>query len=291
MYRSATLLHPEYFRTPFGEGPRNDLQDGITRFAADISDSTVTTPDISVVIQSVGDTPEQLGCLFGDLENQDYPAGVQPIVVHGGNISKASADVAKAHNATLRRVDLFAPDFRAGLLNEGVRAADNKFIFTTVGHAALSSNMVLRAAAHHAVQEEVGGVFGVVLPDRGASLTERTGAQVLGAADILQRKQPMLMERGGLGMLAADCSMVNRDIIQELGGYPSEFGMGGADGNLGEKMLAEKYLVVQEAVLAVHHTHDFGPIKAMRQFLAWQRMAKPGKYAPRRWTWHPNGGL
>jgi hypothetical protein len=51
------------------------------------------------------------------------------------------------------------------------------------------------------------------------------------------------------------------------------------------------YQIVREPVMAVHHTHGFGPIQSLRQYVAWRRMAKPRDYDPAEWKWHPNGGL
>jgi len=286
---TGKLLHPEYFRAPFGEGQRNDLSDEILLFSDTILSESMETPNISFLVQSVNDTGSQLERLVHDLDAQEYPAGVQLIVVHGGDMSSHAREVARHYNAVVRQVDDTRPDFRPALLQEGLEAADTDFVFTTVGHAALSNSLVLRAAVHHITQEDVGGAFGIGLPDKQASLAERAGARLLGA-HMLKDGQPIRMEKGGLGMLSADSSIVRKAVAQELG-YAPEYGMGGHDGHLGELMLDNGLIVVRDTMLSVHHTHGFGPLTSLKQLQMWRAMAEPHDYDPADWTWHPNGGL
>lgn len=285
---TGQLLHPEAFQGLYGERQMNALRDEVAFFASTVVTNAVETPDISVVVQSYDDTPAQLHRLFDDLEQQEYRGGVQPIVVIAGN-NLETLNAAMDRRAIVAHVTP-GPGLRADVLNRGLEVADNKYVFTTVGHAALSNSQVLRAAAYQITNEGVGGVFGVVLPDKNASVFERLGSHFLGATEILEGGQPVSMKRGGLGMLAADCSIVNRDAALELG-YPKLFGAGGADGQLGEKMLDGGLSVIRDPVMAVHHTHGLGVADSVRQLRAWRRMAQSRDYNPTEWKWHPNGGF
>lgn len=291
------LLHPESFQSPFGEGLEGALLDQMVAFGRDANANPAETPGISVVIQSCNDTPDRIHRLFDDFDAQDYPPdAVQYIVASGGN-SDETLRAAAARNAVIVHEEL-GSGFRADILNTGLEAADNELVFTTIGHAALSNNLVLRAAAFHGAQSEVMAAYGIVLPDDNATVTERVGARYLGTEDIL-RGGPTIATEPGMGLLAADCSVVKKLC---LGGHPYDpkFGAGGMDGRLGEilvgseeklKEIGDPYRIVREGILSVHHTHGFGPVNSLRQFLAWRGMAEPRRYNPAEWAWHPHGGL
>jgi hypothetical protein len=292
---SGRLLHPEYFRPPFGKDLKDALLGQVADFACNRLPDNPPTPDISAVVQSCNDTPGQLHRLFDDLDEQRYPAGsVQRIVVSAGN-SPETLRAAEDRQAIVREIP-FRHGFRAHKLNEGLDTADNGLVYTTVGHAALSNDLVLDAAVHHVGQEDGVAAYGTVLPDELASLSERLGAQLLGTYDIL-RDGPVVPAKHGMGLLAADSSMVKRS---EVGLYDHRFGAGGADGQMGKLLLrtdvgrklgGHPYRLTREPVMAVHHTHGFDPVSSLWQYAMWLRMAKPRKYRPAEWAWHPNGGL
>jgi hypothetical protein len=282
------LLHEEYFRDPFGAVPMEALQGHATTFENETLDK-VPDLDISVIIQSQDDTPADIERLFGDLERQVHTGGVQTILVNAGN-ERATLDAARAHGVSQIVHARPRSGFRSDVLNTGIECADNKIVFTTVGHAALSNDLTLSTAVHYGNQQEVGGAFGVAHPDQNASWVERKGAVILGAAQYLKDRPDGIAEPG-MGTLASDCSVVKRELILGLGGYSDEFGAGGGDGRMGQQLMEADLQVVRDPLLSVHHTHGFGVYKSLRLILAWRRMGDPRDYRRSEWTWHPNGGL
>jgi hypothetical protein len=290
----GTLLHPEYFRAPFGESARDALLDEVTDFAADV-DRTAAVP-MSFVVQSCRNTPDQIEGLFEDLRRQQYGAEVQPILLNAGS-GIGVTSVARSYGAEVINMKR-EKNFRADLLNRGRKAAAHEFIFITVGHASLTNNLVLLAGAHHVSQPEVFGAYGITLPGGNASLSERIGARWLGAKSMIQ-STPELIEEPGLGVLTADCAMVRKAETEGL--YNPDFGAGGADGNAAAIVMEKAGLlagaglphkIVREAVMSVHHTHGFSPALSLKQFFAWRRMSQARGYDPAEWdAWHPHGGL
>lgn len=254
-----------------------------------MASSSVRPLGITVLIASRGDSPESLDRLLNDLDRQDYPSdAVQCLWLDAGNPDE-TRDLADSRGVTRVEVSVTGA-FRSAILNEGLKAADNSLVFTTIGHATLSNNCTLRAAAQHGRNPRTRGAYGVALPDTSASFSERWGARLLGAGR--QLGLGAVPQTEGMGLLAADCAVVKKPAIAEVGGYPEEFGAGGGDGQVGQKLAAVEHLqVLRDPVLSVHHTHGFGPLNAWRQLRAWQRMAYPRPFDPGEWRWHPHSGL
>jgi hypothetical protein len=283
----AELLHPTYYCEPFGEEYADALLQQVVDFAV-TTNLEGDRPDMSVVVASLADTPHEVNRLMDDIERQQGVGAVEAVFANCGN---EDGTVRAMQQRGARVIDVVPGEgFRADVLNRGLAAAHNQIAFMTVGHAALSSDVQLRAAAECVRVLGVAGAYGLALPDGNASRVERRGALLLGAGKMVKEGYTPIQE-GGMGLLAADCSVVNRDVITAQGMYPTIYGAGGADGRMGQKLIAQGLSVDRDPLLSVHHTHGLGTVNAIRQVLAWRRMAEPRDWKELEWRWHPKGGF
>jgi hypothetical protein len=250
----------------------------------------------SVALISTDDKPHDIGRAIWGARQQLFVSDVEILLVNGGNES-ATLDKARKAGAKIVDVEVDA-SFHANMLNGAMDAAKYDHIFTMPGHGLMATNVALASGMRHLVhgvygsQYPVGGVYGTALPDSNASWVEFAGGHYLGATERLNRSAAG--RNGGMGFLDATCSMVDRRVIQQLGGYPKEFGNGGADGAMGKLMIngsaKERFLVIEDGALSVHHTHGFGVVQAARQALDWSRRGRPKDYDQSR-AKYPGGGL
>ncbi|HEX9153847.1 MAG TPA: hypothetical protein VF809_03440 [Candidatus Saccharimonadales bacterium] len=283
----AELLHPTYFCEPFGEEYADALLHQAEHFAS-TTNLYDNRPDMSVVVASLADTPWEVNRLMNDIQYQKGVGAVETVFANCGN---EDVTIRAMQQRGARVIDVAPGEgFRADVLNCGLAAAHNQIVFTTVGHAALSSDVQLRAAAECVRSLGVAGAYGLALPDGNASWVERQGAIMLGAGRMLKEGYSPMWE-GGMGLLAADCSVVDRDTIIAQGMYPTIYGAGGADGCMGQKLIENNLGVGRDPLLSVHHTHGLGPVNVIRQVLAWRRMAEPRDWKELELRWHPKGGF
>jgi hypothetical protein len=289
------ILHPAYFEQSFYPITTDDVENRLQP-----SPFERTVNGLTVLIRSCNDTPEQIERLHQDIAKQDYEGDVQVIGVDCGNNDPRTRIVLEEVSHSVVRLERDF-DFMPASLAAGMERADYATVVTTVGHAALVTKRHLSRAAEMGAIDTIGGAYGMALPDIYSSLTERIGADALGAGEqYTQGVKRMTHEDDDLGLLAADCAVIKKSLFDHH--YPTieSYGFGGADGELGKLIIgayegaSEKdgaLHVIRDPLLAVHHTHGFGPFKSLRQLLAWKRMANPRDYNEQAMRWHPNRGL
>jgi GT2 family glycosyltransferase len=225
-------------------------------------DDPANDPKLSVVVRSFNEAAK-LAQLFEDLDRQLFSSEVEVIVVDNGS-SDDTPHVAKsrgAHVVTLPQDNFTYPKS----LNLGMDAASNAVVFVTVAHARLTSRHGLHAGARHFAQDDnVAGVFGTVLPNKGASYVERWGAAVNNNLCIARTARRI--KWAGLGTLGATGAMIAKPAWKALGGFDERYQAGGEDTALANSMLKRGYAVVQEPALTVHHSHGLGLRDSVKQF-------------------------
>jgi hypothetical protein len=284
------LLHADYFDNPQTGLTPDALLDLLEAPQVAINRSAVAVAEVAVTaaVVSYNDSPAQLRRMFTDLQQQDFIGDVQTLFVNAGN------DDASLHEARnyVSEEDIVTvkpgPYFRADVLNAAFERARHDFVYTTVGHAALSNNQVFNTGVSTLLKENHHGTYGIAIPDINASRIERVGAKLLGAHKQLAMGAVAVSK--GMGLMAADSAFWRRETVGVLEGFTRAYGAGGADGQLGQTM-AVIGTVIRHPLLAFHHTHGFGPRDAARQLLTWRQSARPHNYRPQDFNWHKHGGL
>ncbi len=310
------VLHKEYLQNkPFGEMMLAGLEHRVDEFnewrngqLAEEGNALLKGPNgtgqdvnydgVTVALLSKNNTPDQVEAVVEGLGRQICVSNVEILLINGGN-RPMTLQAAKENGVEARHVE---PDgtFHAKMLNAGLGAASYKHVFFMPAHAEPASNIMLAAARRrmdekpYAATRQVAGVYGTPLPGANATNVERFGAYKLGATERVNRWA--MTRQGGMGFLDAACSMVDREVVLDLGGYPEVYGNGGADGALGKMMVDERRknpsLVYEDGALAVHLTRGFGIVRSGLQLISWRRRAQPREY--KEWlatSWHPYGGL
>ena len=274
-----------------------DRVEDFTGWQAQAGEPASTFSGVTVALYSHNDHPAMVERAFDGIQLQAFVDNVETVFV---DLEAQTEHRVRARGAASMRGGALGSvaqgrDFRAAILNKCIEMASYDHVFLMPAHAVMATNVTLAAAKQQMsvntldLPLPVAGVYGVTLPDRNATATERIGAYLMGATNRL-RQGPHPEEAGKAGYLDASCSMVSKAAVKGAGGYPPEYGYGGADGELG-KRLRQDYIVVEDGTLAVHHTHGFGPVKALRQLLAWRNMNEPRPFDARAWKWHQHLGI
>lgn len=254
------LLHPELFNEiPF---VGNRIGENLSNRAEEISSQGFIFGGISVAIRARNEAT-QLDILLEDIRSQDVRAELEIIVVDNESTDHTAA-VAYEHGAqvvTLPRDKFTYPRS----MNLGMEAASFDNVFLTVGHATLSNTQALRAGLAQMNKPNVAGSFSRVLPSATASRIERYS----GIGNLPFTKHEQQIKKAGLGIMAATCSFVDRSAWQDLGGFDERYQSGGEDTALAAKMLQSGMIIMEEPLLAVHHSHGLGLRDTVKQWKHW----------------------
>ncbi len=264
MKQFAEVLHPElYDKIPL-VGSR--VRDEMARHAAETT-ALPDRPKVSVVIRTRNER-EQLEALLDDIDQQEGSDDTQVIVVDTESTdgTRQLAE-ARAHKLIRLTQDEFTYPLASNL---GVEASDNPVVYITVGHALMATTKTLIAATNHFTHPKVAGVFANVLPSPNISRVERLAAMNTGL--VLQ--EPHVITKVEPGLLGATSAAISKEVWQELGKFDYRYEAGGEDTELGKKMFENGYDVVFDPLLNVHHSHGLGPIDAVKQVMAWDKMLK-----------------
>jgi glycosyltransferase involved in cell wall biosynthesis len=252
MAKEGYLLHPNLFESvPFGNSLTARLLH--QRISETLVDDPSNDPSVSVVVRAFNEAAK-LEQFFEDIHKQFSRSEVEVVVVDNGS-SDRTPQVAKHYGAEV--VTLPQNDFNyPKSLNLGVEAASNDVVFVTVAHARLSNIHNLHAGARHfSKNDNIAGTFGAGLPNEGASYIERWSA--MGSNRFLARPAERI-KKSGPGVLSATGAMIAKPVWQELGRFDERYQAGGEDAALAKLMLENRYGVVQEPALTVHHSHGLG---------------------------------
>lgn len=272
MSEQSLLLHEEaLYRTPY-YGAR--MAASLTLRATTVLNATDgrSDPNISVVIRTKNDE-QNLELLFEDIEAQKerFFGEIETIVVDTESTDR-TVQVAKSHGAEV--VPIRQKDFSYPYsLNRGFEATSHPYVFSFVGHSNLSNVCTFSSVKAHTADGNLGGAYGTSLPNKNATIWERTGAVLLKAPNVL--KQSVQVAEDALGLMATNCCVVVRDAWEDVGGFDEMYGAGGEDGALGRAFLAQGYHVYIEPLLSVYHTHGLGPIGSLKQLLYWRSLTEP----------------
>lgn len=278
---SELLLHPEHFeRVPvIGGAMREAAEKAASRLMINSVNAGFEEPSVSVVIRTRNDALTLPG-LVDDIGQQFYEGDFQMIVVDAES-SDGTQNIAKQLGATVRHVS--KEEFHNGAIEKGFEAADNDIVFSLVGHTQLMSKLALRATTAWMTGENpAAAVYGLSVPAGNASLSERFGAAALGAHTLLETPAaPVKPGRNEMGALAADCSLISKQVYDGMHGINRLYQVGGADGELAARMLEAGVKIIRDPAVSVHHTHGLHAVQTLKQLMFWR-----GLGYPRQWGSH-----
>lgn len=259
------LLHEENFqRIPLvGELIRHYLfmrAEQVAQLTTDVRD-----PDLSIVIRSRNDG-RYVQQWFEDIEAQVYSGDIEVIVVDtestDDTTSYASSQGAKI--VPIKQREFTYPK----ALNMGFQVAKYPYVLTLVGHSNLSNRMMFKSLTYWSQQENLGGICNWPLPNKDGSFWDRL--DTLWWFPMLRK--PFIFNKPSSAAMSANCSIVKRDVWEQLGGYDERYAGGGEDAAFGRKMIDAGYLVVREPLCTVFHSHGLGLVNALKQRLHWIRI-------------------
>jgi GT2 family glycosyltransferase len=225
---------------------------------------------ISVVLRTLNES-QTLRSILDDISRQEAASDTEVIVVDNES-TDGTPELAKKYGATV--VTLARENFTyPRSMNLGVEAASNDLVVLSVGHAKLSNRFLLAGAARHFEDRDTGGVFSRILLGTNSSRTEKW----LQAAGSIYLKPASKVKKAGMGVLGATNCMISKEVWHDLGGFDEAYAMGGEDGAMAKRMLQEGLDIIEDPVIAVHHTHGLGPINYARQVRRWIKSAKPSE--------------
>ncbi|HUS26664.1 MAG TPA: glycosyltransferase [Nevskiaceae bacterium] len=223
-------------------------------------------PDISVVIRSRNDGAF-IKQLFADIRAQEFNGRIEVIVVDTTSTDNTVVD-AKAQGAKIIHLTQAAFTYPVAL-NVGFRAAKYPYVVTLVGHSNLSNRMMFRSLTYWCQQEKFGGVYSWPLVNRNGSRWERWGSVwwplFLG---------PRIMQKASSGMLGANCSIVKRQVWEQLGGYDERYAGGGEDTALARSMLMHGFVIAREPLCSVFHSHGLSVVNNLKQSWHWLQIGR-----------------
>lgn len=262
------LLHDENFSRIFVNGKR--IKNWIQTRTQQIANATEDIPDpnISIVIRSRNDS-QHIRRLLADIKEQIFNGNVEIILVDTESRDD-TATYAKSQGAKI--ISLSQEGFTyPKALNIGFQAVTHPWVLTIVGHSSLSSRLFLKSLSYWINRhEELGGIYGLPLANWNATKFERL-ENVIGPRVW---KEPTIIRELSIGIMGANCSIVKREVWQQLGGYDEHYAGGGEDRAFARSMLDHKLLIVREPLCSVFHSHGLGPGNAIRQWLHWGEVGK-----------------
>jgi hypothetical protein len=297
----GVVLHENYFRAPFGKEPlaafRKNVADANAMLDAPRDFEVNRSPNLTLAVQSCSETPLQMEGYIEEAKRQAdaYPGNVHLLFVSARN-SRATTAHAETHGFETVNVEL-GPGFRADMQNRGLEAASYNNVVFGIGHTLFAYSRSLELAGFEISDPDVMAAYGTVLPSNVASYWERKGAALLGADKLLAGGRKSAAAKS-MGLLASDCSVVRRDLIQSVTdgkNYPVEYGRGGQDGKLGNLLIewAAKQKdtnpgqVIFNPALSPHHSEDLGIVQAALRANEWRQFGKPGDHKGRQFNFKP----
>jgi cellulose synthase/poly-beta-1,6-N-acetylglucosamine synthase-like glycosyltransferase len=266
--KMSLLLHEENFKRIIGNGAR--IKNWLQQHAEQVLQESggLQDPDISIVIRTRNDGTH-IKRLFEDIHAQTFTGAVEIIVVdtesRDDTVEYAKSQGAKIINVTQK--DFSYP--RA--LNRGFEAATYPWVLTLVGHSCFSSSLFLKSLTYWINQEkELKGIYGLPLANWNASVWERL-ENIIGPSVW---KESRKMRELSIGIMGANCSIVNRAAWRELGGYDERYGAGGEDRIFAQTMLDHNMTIIREPLCSVFHSHGLGLKDDIKQWLHWSAAAK-----------------
>lgn len=276
MYRPE-LLHPRAFAFPFGESYATTYEDYLADASVLMEAEAITRGNplpraFTLAMVACNEKASSIERLFNDLERQQGDIDVEVLYMNVGARNDDAFYEAKRRGATIVPVEV-TKTLKAHVYNQAIGCASTNIVASMAAHSTLAHDNWSRTVVYEASDPLFAGAYGVSLPDINATLVERTGALLLGAGRALHRGR-VNMRTGGMGVLAADSSVVKRDLVLDIP-YPTRYGAGGADGALGKWLLRHKFQVVRNPGLANHHTHGDETVQALARLGLWTSYAIP----------------
>ena len=262
------LLHNENFARILINGGR--IKRWMLSRAEQVSQEStgLQDPDISVVIRTRNDSAH-IKRLFADIQAQVFDGSIEVIVVDTESRDN-TATYARSRGAKV--ISLSQQDFTyPKALNLGFEAAKHQWVVTLVGHSSLSNRLLLKSLTYWMHQEKkLGGIYGLPLANWNASIWERLENIVHPSL----WKESRIIKELSIGIMGANCSIVKREVWQQIGGYDEQYAAGGEDRVFAQSMLDHKMVIVREPLCSIFHSHGLSLKDDIKQWLHWGEVAK-----------------
>jgi len=262
------LLHPENFQRMTLSGRRISrwMQDHATEVAH--ASQGLADPDVSILIRSRNDA-DHLQRLLTDIADQVFTGKIEIILVDTESRDN-TVQLAKKYGAKI--VPMTQATFSyPKALNAGFAAASHPWVVTLVGHSSLTNKYFLKSLAYWLAQKpDLCGIYSLPLANWNASRWERLESAL--APRIWEK--PVIITDMGMGIMAANCSILKRDAWEELGGYDERWAGGGEDRAFARTMLEHHMTIVREPLCSVFHSHALSMGNTVKQWLHWGEVAK-----------------
>lgn len=262
------LLHDENLRRLHINGRRIEgwLRTRAAMIAAEAA--PLSDPNVSILIRTRNDG-QHIQRLFSDIKAQNFSGKIEIIVVDT-NSRDDTIRYAKIHGARVITLDQEAFSYPKAL-NMGFKIARYPWVVTLVGHSSLSNRLFLKSLSYwNHRYTDLGGLYSVPLANWNASPTER--AENIIGPTIWQ--QPQAIKKLSIGIMAANCSIVRRELWERLGGYDERYAGGGEDRAFAQTMLDHQALIIREPLCTVFHSHGLDFKNSLRQWLHWGEVGK-----------------
>lgn len=263
---SKYILHPENLARMTLTGGR--IGRWLQFRAAQMAELTdgLQDPDVTILIRTRNDG-EHIRRLFADIKAQIFDGAVEIIVVDTSSRDDTAA-YAKSQGAKI--LSLTQDEFTyPRALNMGFCAASNPWVVTLVGHSSITSRLFLKSLSYWAHQKKtLGGIYSLPLVNWNASRWERL--ESVPHPSIW--KVPHVNRKLSLGIMGANCSIVKRDVWEQLGGYDERYAGGGEDRALAKTMLEHGATIVREPLCSVFHSHGLNTANSIRQWIHWSQV-------------------
>jgi len=155
-------------------------------------------------------------------------------------------------------------------LNYGCKNALGKFLVFVSGHSVPLNEHWLKAGLDDFENDNVGGVYGPVYPLKNASFWEKL---LYGASNIIKRKKKVI-KRAGMGVGGNTNAIIPQNLWVKYHFDEKNYWDGGEDGDWAKHFFDEGYVMIFEPKFAIFHSHGFGLVRFIKQYIHWYKLAK-----------------
>lgn len=227
---------------------------------------------VSIVIRTINEK-EKLSRLLDTIDIQDFPGEKEVIVVDNESTdgTKELAISRGAHVLTIGRETYTYPK----AMNMGVDAAAHELVVLTVGHALPFHDFWLTSGARHFNDPSVAGIWGPVIPHKGASWAELL---FYWPNYLLARvRGPIRAKHAGPGVLGATNCIVRKSLWTEHK-FDERYELGGEDKEWADWATKKGYVIVCDAAFSLRHSHGLNAQQLKKQWAYWRKLGEPTKF-------------
>jgi glycosyltransferase involved in cell wall biosynthesis len=238
-------------------------------------------PSIAVLVRTKDDIRGLEGFIKHiEHERKNYRGRIDIVVVDTES-NDGTRELAKRAGATL--VNIKQSDFTyPKSLNLGLEVVkdDVVAVVVTVGHAGLALSNALKGAVRHFSDKDVAGVWSKPITNSNASPTEKFFSIKADLPRLLMPYKVGVHEQKQItmGTMGATNCVVRMSVWREHK-FDDSYARGGEDTAWARKVI-NKYKIIYDPIITVHHSHGLNFINAYKQYKHWHEVySGPGKFS------------